>query len=141
MKRGTNPNSLKALRAAQMKPGMPSRNPGGMTSEQHALRRLISEQHGRRMQESLPDELWRELVKFLPGLPRGCTVAHAMTYGQAVAAIKGSTSASTEITDRLEGKVKQQIDVRNIGALDDETLDNRIAELLGLEKAGQEKPS
>lgn len=124
-----------------MKPGMPTRNPGGQTKEQHALRRIVSEDFGRRAQEVIPNELWRELVKFLPGLEKGCTFVRAMTYGQAVVAIKGSTSASTEITDRLEGKVKQQIDVRNVSAYDDDTLNAKIAELEARDKAGEGKPN
>lgn len=116
-------------------------SPGGQTKEQHAQRRLVSEELARVFQRIVPDVALEVLAAKYPGLKKGATWNEAAVHAAAFESGLGNVSAHVHVTDRLEGKVKQQIDVRNVGAFDDDTLDNRIAELLRAAKSGEEKPN
>jgi len=87
--RGPDP---KVGEATQFKPGK-SGNPGGRP------KKLIS-------------AAYEELAnKKVPNDPKGRTYAEVLAEGQFRAAIKGVTQAAKEITDRLEGKAPQPVEV------------------------------
>jgi hypothetical protein len=78
-----------------------SGNPGGRpkkTPVTAAYKELIGEQ--------LPDDTRRALK-----LPNGATWAHALALGQMRSAVKGSTPAAKEITDRIEGRTPQPMEL------------------------------
>src|SRR6266550_726210 len=87
--RGPDP---KVGKATQFKPGL-SGNPGGRP------KKLIS-------------AAYEELAnKKVPNDPKGRTYAEVLAEGQFRAAIKGMTQAAKEITDRLEGKAPQPVEL------------------------------
>jgi hypothetical protein len=79
-----------------------SGNPSGRPS-----RRRMSERYEDLLEQALPEDL-RVGLK----LKDGATYGDAIVLGQARAAIKGKTDAAREIADRVEGKARQQVDVK-----------------------------
>ena len=87
-----------------------SGNPSGRPS-----RRLMTERYQGLMEQPLPEEL-KVALKLQPG----ATYGDAIVLAQARAALKGKTEAAREITDRVDGKARQQVEVsgRNGGPVD-----------------------
>lgn len=85
-----------------------SGNPSGRPS-----RRRMSERYEELLEQALPEDL-RVGLKLKPG----ATWGDAIALGQARAAIKGKTDAAREIADRVEGKARQQVDVKGDVTID-----------------------
>jgi hypothetical protein len=128
-KRTPNANSL-----ANLVPAWPkgvSGNPGGRP------RQLITDEYRKLADLVVPVELRRKLR-----IPKGAdlTFAQATALSQFSAAIRGRTDASKEVTDRLEGKAKQEVRITNDAPLagkPTDELESRMQELLRLELARQ----
>src|SRR5205823_3686733 len=86
----------------EAEPGQ-SGNPGGRPKKNP-----ITECYRAHLEEPLPHALRISLK-----LPKGTTWTDALTMAQLLLAIKGNTQAAKEITDRVEGKVAQQVEVAN----------------------------
>ena len=86
--------------ANQFKPGV-SGNPGGRPKKLP-----ITERYAEIADKPLPKELLA-----ITDLPEGSTYGDALAMRQFREALAGSTSGAKEITDRLEGKARQPVDV------------------------------
>ena len=89
-----NPNSLANLKPC--KPGE-THNPHGRPKKHP-----ITDAYDRLM-----SELWQRVKRD----PRKMTVAELIALGQVRRAIKGNTATAKEITDRIEGKAVQPVDL------------------------------
>lgn len=90
-----------AMEAHKWRKGQPSPNPTGRPK-----RAPISDAYASHLGEPLPDEI-RSRLK----LPDGATWANAIALGQIRSALKGNTVAAKEIADRVEGRVRQPVEV------------------------------
>ena len=90
--RKISPASLKALEKNKWKPGQ-SGNPAGRP-------------------KNLVTDAYRELLgQPFPGDTQGRTYAQLIALAQVKEAIRGETKAAIEITDRTEGKSRQEIEL------------------------------
>lgn len=123
-KRTPSANSL-----ANLMPAWPrgvSGNPGGRP------RQLITDEYRKLADLDIPAELRRKLR-----IPKDAvlTFAQAVALSQFSAAIRGRTDASKEVTDRLEGKAKQEVKFTNDAPLatkPTDELEGRMQELMRL---------
>jgi Family of unknown function (DUF5681) len=117
-KRTPNPKSLKNLKPA-WQPGE-SGNPSGRP-------------------KSEVTDAYRFLARCkVPGDPEGRTYAERLAEAQFWAAIGGATAAAREITDRLEGKSLQRVEVGN---LDETPLELNLTVKFSDPEPGEDKPT
>ena len=117
-KRTPNPKSLKNLKPA-WQPGE-SGNPSGRP-------------------KSEVTDAYRFLARCkVPGDPQGRTYAELLAEAQFWAAIGGATTAAREITDRLEGKSVQRVDVGN---LDETPLELNLTVKFSDPEPSEDKPT
>ena len=117
-KRTPNPKSLKNLKPAWL-PGE-SGNPSGRP-------------------KSEVTDTYRFLARCkVPGDPQGRTYAELLAEAQFWAAIGGATSAAREITDRLEGKSLQRVEVGN---LDESPLELNLTVKFSDPEPSEDKPT
>ena len=117
-KRTANPKSLKKLKPAWL-PGE-SGNPSGRP-------------------KSEVTDAYRLLARCkVPGDPQGRTYAELLAEAQFWAAIGGATTAAREITDRLEGKSLQRVEVGN---LDEAPLELNLTVKFSDPEPSEDKPT